>query len=196
MLSPAYRLSRTIRNENTQRDAKVRGCGQGDVKAILDSGKLLGKCADLSSLYVGLCRASGVPAREMFGLRVAPSKLFSSIGKAGGDVSGAQHCRAEYYSPKRGGWAPVDPADLRKVILEEKKLLGDTDVSALREKLFGFWEMNWVAFNSARDFMLPPGGQKVNYLMYPYYAGGSLTKDGMDPKDFEYKILAKETALS
>jgi transglutaminase-like putative cysteine protease len=179
--------------ENTARDAKVRGCGQGDVKSLLESGRLLGKCADLSSLYVALCRASGVPAREMFGLRVAPSRLSPSIGKAGGDVSGAQHCRAEYYSAAEGGWVPVDPADVRKVILEENKRLESADVSALREKFFGFWEMNWVAFNSARDFRLPPApGELVNYLMYPYYAAGSVTKDGMDAKDFRYSISARE----
>jgi transglutaminase-like putative cysteine protease len=141
---------------------------------------------------VGLCRATGIPAREVFGLRVAHSKLSKSIGKEG-DVSGGQHCRAEFFSASRGGWVPVDPADVRKVILEESLSLESPHVNELRKKFFGFWEMNWVAFNSARDFLLPPSpGTAVNYLMYPYYAAGSFIKDGMDPKDFQYTILAKE----
>lgn len=178
--------------ENTSRDSSVRGCGQGDVKSLLESNAPKGKCVDLSSLFVALCRASGIPAREVFGLRVLPSKLSKSIGKEG-DVTGGQHCRAEYFSANRGGWMPVDPADVRKVILEENLGLETPHVSALRRKLFGFWEMNWVAFNSARDFALPPSpGTNVNYLMYPFYAAGGTTKDGMDPKAFQYTIHARE----
>lgn len=179
--------------ENSARDPKVRGCGVGDVKAMLESGQIVGKCADISSLFVGLCRAAGVPAREVFGLRVLPSALSKSIGKEG-DVSGGQHCRAEYLSQERNGWYPVDPADVRKVILEENKSLLEPSVKILREKLFGFWEMNWIAFNSSRDFQLPPQpGASVNYLMYPFFksASGKITKDGMDAKDFEYSIAAK-----
>jgi transglutaminase-like putative cysteine protease len=35
------------------------------------------------------------------------------------NVTRAQHCRAEFYSAGYG-WVPVDPADVRKVVLEEK----------------------------------------------------------------------------
>ena len=176
--------------ENTVRDAKVRGCGLGDVKTLLVSGNLSGKCADLSSLFVGLCRAAGVPAREVFGLRVLNSELSKSIGKMG-DVSKAQHCRAEYYSS--GAWVPVDPADVRKVILEENLKLEDAHVAELRQKFFGFWEMNWVAFNSARDFSLPPSySETINYLMYPKMISGNLKKDGMEPDAFKYTINSKE----
>lgn len=176
--------------ENTYRDGKVRGCGLGDIKSLLVSGNLGGKCADLSSLFVGLCRASGVPAREVFGLRVLNSELSKSIGKQG-DVSKAQHCRAEYYAA--GAWVPVDPADVRKVILEENLKLEDPHVADLRRKLFGFWEMNWVAFNSARDFSLPPKySENINYLMYPKLVAGSIQKDGMEPDAFTYSINSKE----
>ena len=39
--------------DNTFRDAKVRGCGIGDIAAMLKTGNLGGKCADLNALYVG-----------------------------------------------------------------------------------------------------------------------------------------------
>ena len=38
---------------------------------MLETGNLSGKCADLNALYVGLCRAVGVPARDVYGVRVA-----------------------------------------------------------------------------------------------------------------------------
>src|SRR5262249_25441324 len=58
---------------NTARDAKVRGCGIGDIVLMLKMGALSGKCADINALYVGLVRAAGVPARDVYGIRVAPS---------------------------------------------------------------------------------------------------------------------------
>src|SRR5207302_1058469 len=67
--------------DNTFRDPKTRGCGVGDVKSLLESGNLGGKCADLNALYVGLARSVGVPARDVYGVRVAPSKYgYKSLG--------------------------------------------------------------------------------------------------------------------
>src|SRR5262249_54283833 len=103
--------------ENTFRDPKVKGCGTGDIRTMLETRYLGGKCADLNALFVGLARAAGVPAREIYGLRVAESKEFKSLGRTG-DVTKAQHCRAEFYDGQHG-WIPVDPADVRKVVLEE-----------------------------------------------------------------------------
>lgn len=55
--------------ENTYRDPKVRGCGVGNIRFMLESGDLGGKCADLNALYVGLARAAGIPARDVYGIR-------------------------------------------------------------------------------------------------------------------------------
>jgi transglutaminase-like putative cysteine protease len=105
--------------DNTQRNPKTRGCGIGDIRGMLESGDLSGKCADLNALYVGLARAVGLPARDVYGVRVADSKFgYKSLGKSG-DISKAQHCRAEVWLADFG-WVPVDPADVRKVVLEEK----------------------------------------------------------------------------
>ncbi len=35
---------------NTYREPKVRGCGEGDIKTMLETGNLGGKCADLNAL--------------------------------------------------------------------------------------------------------------------------------------------------
>jgi len=104
--------------ENTFRDPKVRGCGIGDISWMLETRNLGGKCADLNALFVGLVRAIGIPARDVYGVRVGDSAEFKSLGRSG-DVSRAQHCRAEFYLATHG-WVPVDPADVRKVVLEER----------------------------------------------------------------------------
>src|SRR6185436_1581907 len=105
--------------DNTYRNPKTRGCGVGDIKFMLESKDLGGKCADLNALYVGLARAAGLPARDLYGLRVAKSDHgLRSLGLASDNATRAQHCRAEVYLVGYG-WVPVDPADVRKVVLEE-----------------------------------------------------------------------------
>ena len=47
--------------ENTFRDPKVRGCGWGDIKTMLETRNMGGKCGDLNELFVGMARAAGVP---------------------------------------------------------------------------------------------------------------------------------------
>ena len=42
--------------ENTFRDPKTPGCGVGDIKTMLETQNLGGKCADLNALFVGLAR--------------------------------------------------------------------------------------------------------------------------------------------
>lgn len=179
--------------DNTFRDPATRGCGMGNIKSMLETGNLGGKCADINSLFVGLSRASGVPAREMYGVRVAESAQLACLGKAG-DISKAQHCRAEYFSP-RHGWVPVDPADVRKAALEARLAPADPRLVELRNRLFGFWEMNWVGFNHARDFDLSPKASRpLPYLMYPYAEFGDTRLDGRDPGDFKFRLLSREIA--
>jgi transglutaminase-like putative cysteine protease len=69
--------------DNTFRNPKTRGCGIGDIRFMLESKDLGGKCADLNALYVGLARAAGLPARDVYGIRVAKSELgYKSLGAA------------------------------------------------------------------------------------------------------------------
>ncbi len=176
--------------DNTFRDPETRGCGVGNIANMLETGYLGGKCADISSLMVGLCRAVGIPAREIYGIRVAASRQFKSLGRSD-DVTKAQHCRAEIYLEPQG-WVPVDPADVRKVVLEEKLPVDAEPVRALREKLFGAWEMNWVGFNSARDFTPSGAPHLLEFLMYPYAATAAGEPDWLDPDSFRYRISAPE----
>jgi transglutaminase-like putative cysteine protease len=181
--------------DNTFRDPKVKGCGLGDIKTMLETRNLGGKCADLNALYVGLARAAGLPARDVYGLRCADSAEFKSLGKSG-DISKAQHCRAEVYLTGHS-WVPVDPADVRKVVLEEKPggtiPLTDPAVVKARAKLFGAWEMNWLPYNYAHDVRLPgSAGRPVPFLMYPQGETDEGRKDSLDPATFRYTITSKE----
>jgi transglutaminase-like putative cysteine protease len=182
--------------DNTFRNPKTRGCGIGDIASMLKTGDLSGKCADLNALYVGLARAVGLPARDVYGIRIAPSKFgYKSLGAGSEVVSKAQHCRAEVFL-SGFGWVPVDPADVRKVVLEEppgQLSLSDPKVVAARKTLFGAWEMNWLAYNVAHDLALPgSSGPKVGFLMYPQAEVGGERLDALEPDAFKYVITAKE----
>ncbi len=184
--------------DHTFRNPKTRGCGLGDIRFMLETGDLSGKCADLNALYVGLARAAGLPARDVYGIRVAKSELgFKSLGAASEHVTKAQHCRAEVYLDGYG-WVPVDPADVRKVVLEEppgNRSLDDAIVKQARARLFGSWEMNWMAYNFAHDVALPgSSGKPVAFLMYPQAETAAGRPDTLDPETFKYEITAVEIA--
>ena len=182
--------------DNTFRNPKTRGCGLGDIRYMLESRDLGGKCADLNALYVGLARSVGLPARDVYGIRVARSELgYKSLGASSEKVTKAQHCRAEVYL--RGyGWVPVDPADVRKVVLEEppgNRPLDDDMVKKARARLFGSWEMNWMAYNFSHDVALPgSSGAPVAFLMYPQAETADRRLDSLDPDSFKYEITSKE----
>ena len=182
--------------DNTFRNPRTRGCGLGDIRFMLETGDLGGKCADLNALYVGLARAAGLPARDVYGIRIAKSELgYKSLGAATENVTKAQHCRAEVYL-EGYGWTPVDPADVRKVVLEEppgNRPLDDEMVQQARARLFGSWEMNWMAYNFAHDVALPgSNGAPVPFLMYPQAETADGRLDSLDPDTFRYEITARE----
>ena len=186
--------------DNTFRNPKTRGCGIGDIRFMLESKDLGGKCADLNALYVGLARAAGLPARDVYGIRVAKSEMgYKSLGASTENVTKAQHCRAEVYLGEYG-WVPVDPADVRKVVLEEppgNRSLDDNMVKNARARLFGSWEMNWMAYNFAHDVALPGSkGGPVGFLMYPQAETTEGRLDSLDPDNFKYEITSRETTAA
>lgn len=143
--------------ENMFRDPNTKGCGIGEVDTLIRT--LGGKCADISSVFVALARASGLPSREVFGIRIPSGRE--------GDMTKAQHCWAEWYSPGYG-WVVVDPADVRKAILVRKVSL--ERVKPLREYFFGAVDENRIVMGTGRDLVLDPpqAGEPLNYFMYPY----------------------------
>jgi len=183
---------------STYREPKVRGCGVGDIRTMLETGNLSGKCADINALFVGLCRAAGVPARDIYGLRLVPSAFgYRELGANPANLTGAQHCRSEVWLKHRG-WVPMDPADVTKVMRQEMSVwikdAGDPLVAPVRKALFGSWEGNWMGYNSAADLALPGSRQKekLGFLMYPQAEIAGRAVDPYDPQAFVYRISARE----
>ena len=184
---------------NTYRRASTRGCGDGDIVAMLKSGDLGGKCADLNPLFVALVRAAGIPARDLYGVRVAPSAFgYKSLGPKDETITRAQHCRAEIHLDGFG-WLATDPADVRKVMLEEEKgglAADDPRVAAVRQELFGAWEGNWIAFNDGSDPVLPNSkGPALGFLMYPQAEVSGVRLDCLEPDTFRYVMTAREITI-
>jgi transglutaminase-like putative cysteine protease len=126
--------------ENTYRDPKTVGCGQGDVCALLRVPG--GKCTDISSVFIALCRAAGVPARELFSIRLGKQAVE--------DVTTWQHCWAEFFVPGYG-WVPADPADVRKAMLVEKLDQKDPKTREYRNFFWGGIDPYRVVISSGRD---------------------------------------------
>ncbi len=165
--------------ENTYRDPRTRGCGEGDVCTLLV--KPGGKCVDIHSVFVALARAAGVPAREVLGIRLGK--------KATEDITTWQHCWAEFYLPGYG-WVPVDAADVRKAMLTENLKPGDAKTAEYRAYFWGGIDPYRVKVSSGRDLVLNPHqpGGPVNYLMYPFARAGDRILDWLDPSTFKYTI--------
>jgi transglutaminase-like putative cysteine protease len=183
---------------HAHREPKVRGCGTGDVRTMLETGNLGGKCADLNAIFVGMCRSVGVPARDLYGLRLVPSAFgYRELSGNPASLKGAQHCRAEVFL-KAYGWVAMDPADVLKVMRQETpewiKDPAHPLVAPVNKALFGSWEGNWVAYNSGHDVMLPGGAGKASlpFLMYPQGENASGRFDELAPDSFKYTITARE----
>ncbi len=166
--------------ENTYRDPKTRGCGTGDVCSLLKSPG--GKCTDIHSVFVALARAAGIPAREIFGIRMGKKELE--------DITTWQHCWAEFYLPGYG-WVPVDAADVRKAMLTENLKLEDAKTAEYRDYFWGGIDPYRVKLSVGRDLTLNPQqpGGSVNYLMYPFAHVGGKILDWLDPMTFKYSII-------
>jgi len=168
---------------NMYRDPGTAGCGKGDVCALLQ--KPGGKCTDISSVFIALCRATGVPARELFSVRLGK--------KAAEDITTYQHCWAEFFLPGYG-WVTADPADVRKAMLVEKLEPGDPKAKEYREYFWAGIDPYRVVFATGRDVVLnpPQAGAPLNTFGYPYAEVGGTAIDFYQPKNFVYSYSFRE----
>jgi hypothetical protein len=101
----------------------------------------------------GLARSVGLPARHVYGLRIGKSEYgYKSLGLSTDNATRGQHCRAEVF-PREHGWVPVDPADVRKVILEEppgNRPLSDAMGAKIASQLTGKETSSWLTQKSVR----------------------------------------------
>jgi hypothetical protein len=127
-------------------DKTGEGWGRGDAVWACTSKR--GNCTDFHSLFIGMMRSSGVPARFEIGFLLPE-------GKSEGDIPG-YHCWAEFYL-EGVGWVPVDISEAWKN-------------PSKRDFFFGAHCMNRVFFTYGRDIRLSPDqkGDRLNYFIYPY----------------------------
>lgn len=162
--------------QNMNRDESVKGCGTGDVCALLDT--KAGKCTDINSVFVGLCRASGIPAREMFGVRMNAE-----------DITKNQHCWAEFYVAGTG-WVPADPADVLKAVLKGGWTKDQAETQEKADYYWGGWDSERVELSEGRDLTLAPAQDAgaLNNFGYPYAEVDGEALDYYDPTTFVYTI--------
>ena len=168
---------------NTHYDANVEGCGKGDAEALLTRGDLGGKSLDIAALFVSLCSASGIPARGAYGLLLKEDER--------GKIETSHHARAEFHL-EGAGWIPVDPAEVQRVIFEEKKSFADESVAKLKDALFGSWKSNWIGLNHERNIPLPFSGDRLPLFIYPQAEVGGKRLDGGDAGQLSYRIEVNE----
>ncbi|HEX8162052.1 MAG TPA: transglutaminase domain-containing protein [Pyrinomonadaceae bacterium] len=152
-------------------DKTGQGWGRGDIYYACDARR--GNCTDFHAIFIGYCRAVGIPARFAVGFPLPADR-------GQGAVSG-YHCWAEFYL--RGvGWVPVDASEAAKN-------------PAKREYFFGAHDENRVEFTRGRDLVLSPRqqGEPLNYFVYPYAEVDGKAFAGVE-KSFSYHDLAPAQA--
>ena len=160
---------------NMNRNEEVKGCGEGDVCALLDT-TMSGKCTDINSMFVALCRASGIPAREHFGIRINAE-----------DITKNQHCWAEFYV-KGTGWVSADPADVLKAVLKNNWSKEQEETKEKQEYYWGNLDAERIILSDGRDLKLNPAqaGEVLNDFGYPYAEVDGQKLDNYTPDQFVY----------
>ena len=132
--------------ETMHYDHAGTGWGHGD--AVWACNSKHGNCTDFHSLFIGMARAAGVPARFQIGLALPDNAHSGAIA--------SYHCWAEFYA-EGIGWVPIDAA---KASQDPSKA----------QYFFGAIDTDRVMFSMGRDIRLvpPQKGEPLNYFVYPY----------------------------
>ena len=122
-----------------------KGWGRGDALWACDS--KYGNCTDFHSVFIGLTRSQGIPARFVMGFPIKPDAEEVELG--------GYHCWAEAYDRERG-WLPIDASEAAK--------------AKRPDAYFGKLPSDRIEFTVGRDLILEPRQQAepLNYFIYPY----------------------------
>jgi transglutaminase-like putative cysteine protease len=159
--------------EDMRYDKTGTGWGRGDAVWACDA--RFGNCTDFHSVFNGMVRSLGIPARFAMGFPLPPEHGEGTIG--------GYHCWASFYVPDYG-WIPVDISEADKH-------------PELAEYYFGAWTEDRVEFTRGRDLVLPgmEAGVPLNFFVYPY-----LEIDGKDAseivtREFRFRDLGSGDRL-
>ncbi len=139
-----YYVVRTMRYSKTG-----EGWGNGD--AIWACSARYGNCTDFHSLFIGLVRSQGIPARFVIGFPIRADRQQMTVP--------GYHCWAEAFDAARG-WLPMDASEAKK--------------SGRSEDYFGRLPSDRVEFTVGRDLQLEPrqDAGPVNFFIHPYAERG------------------------
>ena len=130
-------------------DKSGTGWGRGD--ALYACSERRGNCTDFHSLFLGMCRSVGIPARFVIGFPLPTDR--EKLNEI--EIPG-YHCWAEFYI-EGVGWLPIDASEAFKH--PDKK-----------EFFFGNLDANRIQFTVGRDIQLQTkaSAPTLNYFIYPY----------------------------
>jgi transglutaminase-like putative cysteine protease len=150
-------------------DKSGEGWGRGDAVWACNSKR--GNCTDFHSVFIGMMRHSGIPARFEIGFPLPE-------GKIEGEILG-YHCWSEFYIDGLG-WIPVDASEASKN-------------PAKKDYFFGALDVNRVLFTYGRDIRLSADqkAEPLNYFIYPY-----AEVNGQPLKDLKRTFSFREIAAS
>jgi transglutaminase-like putative cysteine protease len=156
---------------NMKYDKSGQGWGRGDILYACDAKR--GNCTDFHAVFIGFCRAVGIPARFAIGFPL-PEK------RGEGEIAG-YHCWAEFYL-KGYGWVPVDASEAWKH--PEK-----------RDYFFGAHDENRLQLSVGRDIILRPRQQAgpLNYFIYPYAEADGKPLEAIK-REFRFKDISADDA--
>ncbi len=188
--------------DNITRDKSRPNRELGDVAFILTGDKVAGSCIDINSIFVSLCNAEGIPARESFGYKIYEGSSDAEKTKLG------QNCRAEFYLPGYG-WVEVDPAmPLGKIMYHEDEYRGAdatedkaAEWEAYKETYWNYGSVDWICQSHGRDVTFEAPGEMnaapgymvnedgtLNHFMFPHgeFDGQYIPGYGNYASEFKY----------
>lgn len=154
--------------ETMKYDKSGAGWGNGDALYACDVRR--GNCTDIHSLFIGMARSQGIPARFRIGFPL-PEGLTAERTTISG-----YHCWAEFYLADVG-WIPVDISEA-------------INHPAKKEYYFGRLDPHRIGFTVGRDIVTPSraGEYTFNYLIYP-----QVFVDGERFEDVERRFTVSES---
>ena len=123
------------------------GAGHGD--AVWACNNRTGDCTDYHSIFIGVCRAAGIPADHVFGIPLRAAE-------EGRGTASYWHCWARFWSGQPG-WITIDASEAAKH-------------PELRDYNFGTLSNTYLTLSHGRDVMLEPAqqGPLLNIFADPY----------------------------